>query len=46
MICEVCGSEEQAAEMNMMDDHLHVCANCINDRRQSDDAAPEWEEEQ
>lgn len=36
VICEVCGSVEDAAEWVTLNEHLHVCANCMMDRQQPD----------
>lgn len=44
MICEVCGSIEDAEEMSALAEHLHVCSNCMLDRHQPETAALRDEE--
>ncbi|MBP1153786.1 MULTISPECIES: hypothetical protein [unclassified Paenibacillus] len=45
MICEVCGSVEDSVELSALNEHLHVCANCMMDR-QHPEVSGLWDEEQ
>ncbi|WP_168188757.1 hypothetical protein [Thermoflavimicrobium daqui] len=35
LVCEICGKEEELEDVVMVASHLHVCKDCIKDRRES-----------